>query len=86
MISNATPLFENNLNTKKPQKTLKSNLEHFLHFVGPKTLSQCPSLLECETHLSGKNTDFRRNKPLYYFYTHCGAKLPPKICSGRHNY
>jgi hypothetical protein len=34
-----TPLFENDFNFKKPLKTLKSNLEHFLHFVGPKCLS-----------------------------------------------
>jgi hypothetical protein len=34
-----TPLFEDDLNIKKPQKTLKSNLEHFLHFVGPKILA-----------------------------------------------
>jgi hypothetical protein len=39
MISNATPLFEIDFNTKKPKKkTLKSNLEIFLHFVGPKIL------------------------------------------------
>jgi hypothetical protein len=39
MISNATPLFENDFEAKKPQKHLKSNLEHFLHFVGPKILT-----------------------------------------------
>jgi hypothetical protein len=39
IISNGTPLFENDFNTKKHQKTLKSNLENFLHFVGPKILA-----------------------------------------------
>jgi hypothetical protein len=58
MISNATPLFENDFNIKKPQKTLKSNLEHFLHFVGPKILAQCLSSLECETLISGATSRY----------------------------
>jgi hypothetical protein len=36
--------------------------------------------------LTGKNTDLWCHKPLYYLYTHCGAMLPPKLCSGCHNY
>jgi hypothetical protein len=38
MISSVTPLFENDFDFKRPHKTLKSNLEHFLHFAGPKIL------------------------------------------------
>jgi hypothetical protein len=76
-------LFENDFIFKKPLKTLKINFEHFLYFLEKKSL---PILAKIETHLSGEITDFRPHKPLYYLYTHCGAQLPPKICSGRHNY
>jgi hypothetical protein len=69
--------------SKSLKKLLKVALNTLNTFLDIKPY---PSSLKCKTHLSGKNTDFRRHKPLYYLYTHCGAPLPPKICSGRHNY
>jgi hypothetical protein len=41
------------LKTILTSKSLKNFKNFFLHFVGPKILAQCPSLLKCKTHCSG---------------------------------